>query len=233
MHSAEYTEPSKWKGKHGVVIGTANTAHDVTEDMVDAGLSSVTMIQRSRTYVLPAEHYFKITALNYNANNPTHEADRSTLTSPFAVAELMSCATLHDMASKEPERFDALERVGFKAERYGNIQENILVKLGGHYMDVGASAKIAKGLIKVKSDALPVKYVKDGLIFSNGTHLKADVIVFATGFVGNMRRQVEQMFGTKVGDRVGDFWGLDEEGELKGAFKPGGRKFSESPPRYF
>ncbi|CZR66219.1 related to flavin-containing monooxygenase [Phialocephala subalpina] len=222
MHSAEYTEPSKWKGKHGVVVGTANTAHDVAADMVDTELASVTIIQRSRTYVLPAEHYFKIVTLNYNAQKPTHEADRGTLTSPFAVAELMSCATLSAMASKEPERFDALERVGFKVERYGNIQDHIVNRLGGHYMDVGASKKIAEGLIKVKSDALPVRYVKDGLVFSDGTHLKADLIVFATGFVGNMRRQVDQIFGTKVGDQVGDFWGLDEEGEIKGAFKPVG-----------
>ncbi|KAG4435271.1 hypothetical protein IFR05_009231, partial [Cadophora sp. M221] len=60
LHSAEYTDASQWKGKHGVVIGTANTAHDVAVDMVEAGLSSVTMIQRSRTYVLPVEYYMKI-----------------------------------------------------------------------------------------------------------------------------------------------------------------------------
>lgn len=76
----------------------------------------------------------------------------------------------------------------------------------------------------MRSDALPVRYVKDGLIFSDGTHLKADVIVFATGFVGNLRQQVEQLFGSEIGDQVGDFWGLDEEGELKAAFKPTGRK---------
>lgn len=76
----------------------------------------------------------------------------------------------------------------------------------------------------MKSDALPVRYTKDGLIFSDGTFLKADVIVFATGFVGNMRRQVDQLFGIEIGEQVGDYWTLDEEGELKGAYKATGRK---------
>lgn len=43
----------------------------------------------------------------------------------------------------------------------------------------GASAKIAKGLIKVKSDSLPVRYTPDGLGFGDGSKLKADVVVFA------------------------------------------------------
>jgi len=82
---------------------------------------------------------------------------------------------------------------------------------------------VAKGLIKVKSDALPRRYVKDGLEFSHGTHLKADVIVFATGFEGNMRYLVQDIFGDEVAELMGDYWGLDREGELKGAFKPCGR----------
>jgi hypothetical protein len=65
LHSAEYKDASQWKGKRGVVIGTANTGnfllsfqsreltyligHDVADDMVEAGLSSVTMIQRGKT----------------------------------------------------------------------------------------------------------------------------------------------------------------------------------------
>jgi hypothetical protein len=52
------------------------------------------------------------------------------------------------MASEEPERFDALERAGFKVERYGDLTHHINERLGGHYMDVGASAKIVKGLVR-------------------------------------------------------------------------------------
>lgn len=51
------------------------------------------------------------------------------------------------MVEKEHERFDALERAGFRVERYGDIFEFLCVRLGGHYLDVGCSAKIAAGLV--------------------------------------------------------------------------------------
>jgi hypothetical protein len=80
MHSNDYTTPSQWKGKHGIIVGTANTgryflrtymlymadqaAHDVAEDMVDAGLSSVTMIQRNKTCMYKTNNDFDITLTN-------------------------------------------------------------------------------------------------------------------------------------------------------------------------
>ena len=244
QHSAEYYCADKWKGKHGVVVGTANTAHDVAEDMVAAGMASVTMIQRSPTYVLPAEYYEKVQELSWNADFPTEIADQDMLTVPLAVSRLVSMLVLHGMARAEPERFDALEKAGFKTVRYGDIIYQVFDRFGGHYMDVGASAKIANGLvrplteivagpgrltfhdqIKVKSDALPVRYTPDGLMFSDGGELKADAIVFATGFVGTMKDTIRQLFGTHVADRVDDFWGVDEEGEVKGAFKPCGGEY--------
>ena len=76
----------------------------------------------------------------------------------------------------------------------------------------------------MKSDALPVHYTEEGLMFNDGTQLKADVIVFATGFVGTMKDTIREMLGSEVADRVEDFWGINEEGELKGAFKPSGRE---------
>lgn len=76
----------------------------------------------------------------------------------------------------------------------------------------------------MKSDSLPVRYTPDGLEFDDGSQLKADVIVFATGFKGNMRYMAEEIFGPEIAEQMGDFWTLDKEGELKGAFKPCGRK---------
>lgn len=49
IHSATWKNADAYKGKRGIVVGSANTAFDVAEDMVEAGLSSVTMIQRSPT----------------------------------------------------------------------------------------------------------------------------------------------------------------------------------------
>ncbi|TVY81082.1 putative indole-3-pyruvate monooxygenase [Lachnellula suecica] len=209
LHSADYTEPSTWKNKHGVVVGTANTAHDAADDMLSAGLASVTMIQRGITYVLPLE-YYKV---------PTEIADRIGSSNPNAVADLASQLSLKAMVDKEPERFDALERAGFKVDRYGSIIHHIANRMGGHYLDVGVSKKISDGLITMKSDSVPIRYTRDGLEFADGSVLKADLIVFATGFVHNMKLQVKDLFGAEIAEQMGDYWGLDEEGELKGAFK--------------
>ncbi|KAL9079810.1 MAG: hypothetical protein Q9157_001319 [Trypethelium eluteriae] len=196
--------------------------HDVAEDMFHANLASVTMVQRSKTYVFP-EHYYNDTQHGlYNENFPTELADRHHATNPIAVSRLLANKGLHGKARREPERFDALEKAGFKVERYGDIMFNLYERSGGHYMDVGASEKIARGFIKVKSDSLPVSYTKDGLLFSDGDHLKADVIVFATGFVKNQRLVVAEILGQEVADQLEDYWGLNEEGEIKGAFRPSG-----------
>jgi hypothetical protein len=44
-----------WRGKRGVVVGSATGAHDVAQDMLDTGLSLVTMIQREKTPIFPIE----------------------------------------------------------------------------------------------------------------------------------------------------------------------------------
>ncbi|KAL1970059.1 hypothetical protein VTN77DRAFT_6464 [Rasamsonia byssochlamydoides] len=222
LHSADYKNPFSWKGKHGVVIGTANTGHDVADDMVEAGLASVTMVQRGRTYVVPQEAYKKAADALYNSQTPTSIADRISYSTPLVVSRRIGQLHSRQLAATEPERFDALERVGFRVDRYEEVTYQLHDKFGGHYMDVGTSRKIVDGVIKIKSDALPVAYTEEGLLFSDGSHLKADVIVFATGFAGNMRDVVREIFGADVADGVEDFWGLNSEGELKGAFKPSG-----------
>ncbi|EHY59245.1 hypothetical protein HRR83_001485 [Exophiala dermatitidis] len=219
MHSADYRSADKWKGKSGVVVGTANTGHDVADDMVEAGMR-VTMVQRGRTYVLPVEYIEGGYKAVYNDKMPTEVSDRVMLTNPVSISRIVSSKAFHAMARAQPGRWAALEKAGFKVDPYGDIQHAINVRLGGHYIDIGTSAKIAKGLIKIKSDALLTGYTANGLVFSDGSEVKADVIVFATGFVGNLRQHVEEIFGKEIADRAGDCFGLNEEGEILGAFKP-------------
>jgi len=150
LHSAAYTSATPWKGLRGVVVGTANTGHDVAEDMVAAGLSSVTMVQRSPTYVLPTEYYKKFQDGIYNQQMDTKIADRIAYSNPLALARLSNMRILHKMADEEPDRFDALERANFKLIRHGDIVYQLFERFGGHYMDVGASKKIVDGLVSLK-----------------------------------------------------------------------------------
>lgn len=77
----------------------------------------------------------------------------------------------------------------------------------------------------MKSDALPVSYTETGLLFSDGSHIPGDVIVFATRFESNMRESARSLLGDAISDRLQDFWGFDEEGEIRGAYKPCGCKW--------
>lgn len=78
----------------------------------------------------------------------------------------------------------------------------------------------------MKSDSLPQRYTATGLEFVNGATIPADLVVFATGFVGNMHLIVADLFGAEVAGQLEDYWGMDDEGEVKGAFKPSGRKLN-------
>ena len=59
------------------------------------------------------------------------------------------------MAKAQPERWNALEEAGFKVDPYGDIQEAINIRLGGHYIDVGTSAKISRGLVSITRGIYP------------------------------------------------------------------------------
>ena len=229
LHSASFKNASQWKGLRGVVVGTANTAHDIAEDMLASGLSSITMLQRRTTYVLPTEYFTSIAEKSYNEHVPTADADRAGNSMPWGVSRLMAMRGLHAMAAKQPERFDALTKVGYGVERNGDIMWHITERMGGHYMDMGSCEKIARGEIKVRA-GVPRAWIKKGLVVDVGggreEEVEADVVVFATGFERGGRRDVERLFGGKVAERCEEFWGLDEEGEVRGAWKRSGRKYS-------
>jgi len=102
--------------------------------------------------------------------------------------------------------------------------------------DTGASGLIAEGKIKLKSDSEIERFEEEDIVFKNGSRLRADVVVFATGYVtillsvqtcladllsrlGDARKHVERVCGKEVADRCGPIWGLNEEGELNGVWR--------------
>ena len=65
----------------------------------------------------------------------------------------------------------------------------------------------------------PKAYTASGLLFDDGSQIPANVIVFATGFDGNMRKAVGEFVEPEVYEKLSEFWGVDEEGEVLGAWK--------------
>jgi hypothetical protein len=65
----------------------------------------------------------------------------------MAVGRLLGLMNLHNKIRNDSERFDALERAGFKLDRFGDLMYCMYERFGGHYMDVGGSGKIARGQV--------------------------------------------------------------------------------------
>ncbi len=94
---------------------------------------------------------------------------------------------------------------------------------GGHFLDLGSAELVADGTVTVKS-TLPVGYTSKGLKMSDGCHIDGDVIVFATGYTGNLKDTARRVFGDTIGNSLEEFWQCDEEGESRGAWKYTGRE---------
>src|SRR3954467_15486414 len=122
----------------------------------------------------------------------------------------------HKAITAEVRELDAplltrLERAGFRLE-FGEDGTGWPLKFrtrgGGYYFNVGASELIADGRIKLVQAADIAGYDRDAISFRNGTRLKSELIVLATGYKGP-DHLLKQLFGAQVAQRVGKVWGFD------------------------
>lgn len=217
MHASQYKNSCAWKGKKAIVIGTGTTGHDIANDMHDAGLSSITMIQRQKTAIYPIEWVVQGQQGLYNTNIPTGTADRINYTQPTKVLAQIAARNLRKRYTAEAARFDALEQAGFKVDRDQNFPDQINKQYGGYYIDIGASQKIVDGHIKVKSGVPVAGFTQDGLLFADGEEIKADIVVFATGYEQSYMKQVAAIVGEEIASNVDELWGVDAEGEIRGS----------------
>ena len=230
LHSVSYRNARAWMGLKCVVIGTANTAFDVADDMVLAGASSVTLVQRSITQILPISSYRIIFDHLYNNKIPTEVSDREGMLSPLKIQRELGLKGLVAL-SKRPELkqyWEGWNKSGFRADPNVDIFHLIYERAGGHYLDVGAGAKVIDGSIKVKSGVLPTEWTQKGLKFEDGSEIEADVVVFATGFKGDMRDDAIAVVGEDIGRDLEGWWGLDAGGEVRGIARETGREFHPS-----
>jgi hypothetical protein len=69
------------------------------------------------------------------------------MATPLAVTRFTTQFGMCAQAAGQPERFAALDRAGFKLDRGLDLWKCLTKRNGGHYMDVGGSAKIASGSV--------------------------------------------------------------------------------------
>ncbi len=52
LHSIDWKTQTPSLEKKGIIIGSANSAFDIAQNMVDSNMSEITMVQRSATHVI-------------------------------------------------------------------------------------------------------------------------------------------------------------------------------------
>ncbi|KZV81957.1 FAD/NAD(P)-binding domain-containing protein [Exidia glandulosa HHB12029] len=228
-HSGVHPGGHHFEGKNVVVVGAGQSAADICMDFVRCGAENITMVQRSATCV---------TSLSIVENNfYTHWPEaRSVEDSDFAVNAFPQSLLLRLAAGggtamekeADKEMHEGLRKAGFQltwGQEYGKGEIGmfgiLLQRFGGYWLDQGCAQNIASGRIALKQGQEIARYDEDGLVFADGSKLAADVVVLATGYKG-IRHTASKIFGKDLIDKTTQVWGLDDEGETRGMYRPSG-----------
>ncbi|KAI0086909.1 FAD/NAD(P)-binding domain-containing protein [Irpex rosettiformis] len=224
MHGCQYKNAYPFKDKDVVVIGAGNSSIDICQDSVYAGAKSVTMVQRSSTCVTARSNVVKNMGKNWPSGEPSDVGDFRFGSTPLGMLREHMIAHQEDTWAADRELHAKLRKGGMQLHIGSEGQGQFLMvfeRAGGYWLDKGGADLIASGDIKIKQGVAPKAYTSDGLIFTDGSKLKADVVVAATGYK-YMRETSVALLGADVIDRTGQVWGLDAEGELSGTYRPSG-----------
>ena len=233
FHSSAYRSGTAYRGKQCVVLGANNSAHDVCQDLWEHD-AHVTMIQRSATTVVRGgtgggQSNYSEAALARGTT--TERADLIAASTPYRVAPVAAIEATRRMVEANADFYASLEAVGFLLDQ-GEDGSGIGMKYqrrgSGYYIDVGASALVAAGEIKLRSGVSIERITPRSVVLTDGSELPADLIVLATGY-GPMNGWTAKLISQEVADRVGKIWGLGSataydpgpwEGELRNMWKP-------------
>ena len=215
MHSGQYTTGHEWSGGKAMVLGTGNSAHDVTQDLHACDVD-VKMIQRSSTHIVSLTEAQRVYAL-YAEGPPMDDCDLLATSFPFPVLKMgYRKATAMSKTIDKP-LLDGLTARGFKLNDGVDdcgFQMSYLQRGGGYYFDVGCSKLIADGEIDVVHFEDIECFNASGAVLKSGDSIQADLIVLATGYK-NQQDTARVYLGDDVADKIGPVWGFSNRGELQ------------------
>jgi len=235
QHSSQHPGPEAYADKKTVVIGSNTSAHDISGALAELG-ADVTMVQRSPTLVVGIDSLHEhATGIGYSeravaSGIDVETADYMGASMPYALMGA-SQKPLYDKIRKlDAEFLEALAGSGFVLD-WGDDETGLFMKYmrrgSGYYIDIGASQMIIDGKIKHVYGQVD-RLTEDAVVLADGTELKADLVVYATGF-GSMNGWVADLVDQATADKVGRVWGLGSgttndpgpwEGEPRNMWKP-------------
>ena len=235
-HSSAHRDSAAYRGKHCIVLGSNNSAHDISAALYEQG-ADVTMIQRSSTHVSRSETLMELgLGALYSeralANGiDTNTADMIFASIPYRIMHTFQIPVYEEMARQDADFYSRLEAAGFMHD-WGDDGSGLFMKYlrrgSGYYIDVGASQLIIDGKVKLRSGVNISEIKPHSAVLDDGTELPADLIVLATGY-GSMNGFAAQLISQEVADKVGKVWGHGSdtrkdpgpwEGEQRNMWKP-------------
>ena len=219
VHSGDFKHAEKWKGRKALVLGTGTSGHDVAQELQAHG-AQVTMIQRSKTYVVSLKEAQSVYAI-YSEGIPFDDCDLLATSFPYPV--LQRSYQLSTARGREVDKalLEALDKRGFRlhfGEDETGFQMMYLRRGGGYYFNVGCSDLIVSGAIDLLQYADMDSFVAEGARLRDGRLVPADLLVLATGYK-NQQETVRVYLGDEIADRIGPVWGFDDGGELRNMWR--------------
>ncbi len=220
IHSHSFTEGSAWRGKKALVLGTGNSGHDVAQDLHSHG-ADTTIIQRGSGTVVSIDPSAKLNYAMYDEGPPLEDCDlvASAATYPLIVKGYQ-LAVKH-MAELDKELIEGLKDAGFKYD-LGHDGTGHQMKYrrrgGGYYLDAGCSGLIIGGEIGLLQFDTIERFTADGALLKDGTTIPADLLILATGYYAQ-QELVRRLMGDAVAEKVGEIWGIDDDGEMGNMWK--------------
>ncbi len=219
LHTSDYGEGAKYKGKKVLVVGAGTSGHDVAQDLHGHG-AHVKMIQRGPTTVASIKAAGLVHSVYYEEDIPLEDADGIAIASSYPLLVKGYQAAVVKMKQIDKVLLDGLTKAGFKLD-FGTDETGHQMKFrrrhGGYYLDCGCSDLIASGEVGLIQDEDTDHYVEGGLLMKDGSVEQADLIVTATGYQ-SQEAVVRDMLGDAVADKVGQIWGIAPNGEIANMF---------------
>jgi putative flavoprotein involved in K+ transport len=235
-HSSQHRDSARYAGKHCVVVGSNNSAHDICAALWEHG-ADVTMIQRTSTHIARSDTLMELALGDLYSERAvasgitTNTADMIFASIPYKIMHTFQIPVYEEMQRQDADFYQGLEDAGFMLD-FGEDGSGLFMKYlrraSGYYIDVGASQLIIDGDVKLESDTTIERINERSVTLTNGKELPADLIVLATGY-GSMNGFAAKIISQEVADKVGKVWGLGSgtakdpgpwEGEERNMWKP-------------
>ncbi|KAI5123150.1 hypothetical protein M0805_000853 [Coniferiporia weirii] len=230
LHSSAFTGGASFAGQRVVVVGAGNTGADVCQDLVFRGARAVTMVQRSSTEVISSKYLAATLGNVFSDDRPTYYSDLAFAGMPMGALRVLGQKMQPFAEEFDKEMRKGLEEAGFKLTRAPNHAGQLLMVFdrGGAFVDihqavdVGCASLIINGKVKVKQGVEIDHLTSTGAVFTDGSELETDSIIFATGW-HPAREKLKGTFGEDVINRTSELLGNDKDGEIRVGYKPSGQ----------